>query len=355
MEELPIRKITISEADLQELQEDAWSKLFKTVTLEIGNKTYSAKFGYRGGHTLGYNKKSYEVRVTGGKTYHWNAEFDDPSMIRNALSFHFFNQIGVPSPETKHIEVEINGVTQGVYLEIEAVDRSFFKKRGISYRSIVYAVNDSADFSLIDPVTNTTKQSLFDGYEIMQGYSTTKPRLVSFVRNINRLSGKSLGVHTAKKLDVNQYLLWLAGAVLTGNYDGFDQNYALYEHKLTGKYRIIPWDYEGTWGRNCYGRPCGSDLVRLQGYNKLTSKLFSFASCRKRYRGIINRLLKTSFTEEQIEAAVTAMYDHITPAIRNDYTRKSSFHTYLGEPDFIINYVRERRTHIKEALKAWNA
>ena len=82
----------------------------------------------------------------------------------------------------------------------------------------------------------------------------TEQRLVRFVPNINRLPGQPLRTYMAKRLDISVYLKWLAGAVLTGNYDGFDQNYALYEHTSTGKYRIIPWDYEGTWGRNCYGK-----------------------------------------------------------------------------------------------------
>lgn len=353
MAQLPIRKIEIDEDDLWDLKNNPWSKSFKPIRIEIDGKDYSATCGIRGGHTRNYNKKSFEIRLDGGKTLHWNAEFDDPSMIRNALSFQFFNVIGVPSPDTKHISVEINGYPQGVYLEIEAVDQRFFKKRGIGFSSLIYAVNDSADFSLVDQNTNSKKDSLFEGYEIVRGHSNTKYRLVRFIRNINTLSSKQLSVYTARKLDINQYLLWLAGAVLTGNYDGFDQNYALYEHKNSRKYRIIPWDYEGTWGRNCYGKPCGSDLVRLQGYNDLTAKLFTFSSCRQKYRAILQNLLKTAFTVKRIDPLINRMYKEITPAIREDFTRKSSFDTYLNEPSFILDYVRERRGLIKEALKAW--
>ncbi|MUT65901.1 CotH kinase family protein [Paenibacillus sp. NEAU-GSW1] len=356
MEQFPVRKITIDEEDMMELQQAEKRKKYKTVQLEMDGKTYTAQFGFRGGHTLHYSKKSYEVIIEGGTTLHWNAEFDDPSMIRNALSFHFFNMIGIPSPLTKHIWVEINGKAQGVYLEIEAVNTYFFKKRKLGINSIVYATNDSADFSLVDPDSKEPKNSLFEGYEIQYGTTTvTKPRLIRFIKGVNRLSGKKLSAYTAKKLDVNQYLLWLAGAVLTGNYDGFDQNYALYEHRKSGKYRIIPWDYEGTWGRNCYGRPCGSNLVRLQGYNKLTEKLFAYSSCRKAYKAIMYRVLKNHFTVERIDPVIVRMYQQLTPAIRDDFTRKSSFDTFLNEPAFILDYVRERRAVIKTALKAWKA
>ncbi|MGG4143649.1 CotH kinase family protein [Paenibacillus algorifonticola] len=352
---LPIREITIEPDHLQELQEDSWSHTFQPVQLNMNGKSREATFGYRGGHTRNYFKKSYEVRTTTGLTLHWNAEFDDPSMIRNALSFQFFNQIGVPSPRTRHIWLVINGAPQGVYLEIESVDPRFFRRRGIGCRAIIYAVNDSANFSLIDPITERRKDSLFDGYELVSGLAASELRLIRFVSGINRKHKTRLqwSSWTEKRLDVDQYLLWLAGAVLTGNYDGFDQNYALYVHGKTGKYRMMPWDYEGTWGRNCYGKPCGSDLVRVEGYNTLTDKLLAIPAYKRKYRSILLRLLQTAFTEEQVKRMVSAMYSKLTPAIQEDYTRKSSFNTYLSEPDFILNYVKERRALIRNALKSW--
>lgn len=352
-ETLPTRSIRIDASHLQEIQQNAWGQDFKPAELQMDGQICSAELGLRGGHTRNYSKKSYEVHIEDGKTLHWNAEYDDPSMMRNALSFYFFNEIGVPSPHTKHFWLIINDIPQGVYLEIEAVDQLFFKKRKISNVSLLYAVNDSADFSLTDPNSKLNKPSLFDGYELRQGKKGTKSKLVSFVRNINQMSGKKLNVHTARRLDVSHYLLWLAGAVMTGNYDGFDQNYALYEHRESGKYRIIPWDYEGTWGRNCYGKPCGSNLVRLQGYNKLTEKLFTFPTCRRKYRSIVINLLSSTFTVEKLEPVISQMHVRLSPAIRGDYTRKASYDTFLTEPSFIHNYIEERREILQQSLREW--
>lgn len=353
-EGLPVRSIQIRLSDLRELQRDAWSNRFHPAKFETGGKVYDVQIGIRGGHTRNYEKKSYDIKTDDGRTLHWNAEYDDPSMIRNALSFDFFNRIGVPSPRTNHIWLVINGEPQGVYLEIESVDRHFFARRGIRYRSLLYAVNDSADFSIIDPDTKSRKKSLLDGYEIVRGPKGTRTKMAGFIKYLNLLSGKKLAAHAAGRLDVDQYLLWLAGAVLTGNYDGFDQNYAIYEHKETRKYRIIPWDYEGTWGRNCYGKPCGSDLVQIQGYNKLTSKLFTFASCRKKYANLLTKLLQNQFTVERIDPVMRDMYQKIAPAIYADHTRKHSYETFQSEPSFIRNYIRERRKIVKSALREWN-
>ncbi|WP_219838583.1 CotH kinase family protein [Paenibacillus sp. R14(2021)] len=352
-EGLPTRKITIAKADLQRLEENVWSNEFATVKLELNGEEIDAKLRFRGGHTRNYPKKSYEIHYGNNQILHWNAEFDDPSMIRNALSFHFFNSMGVPSPTTKHMWLEWNGYPHGVYLEIESVDSTFFRKRNISSRALIYAINDKANFSLIDPDTAEKKESLFEGYRVMKGTDYTRKRLVRFVRDINQLPGRSLRTYMAKRLDISLYLKWLAGAVLTGNYDGFDQNYALYEHKTTGKYRIIPWDYEGTWGRNCYGRLCGSDLVDVKGYNMLTRKVLSYKACRRAYRKILARLLVSKFTLSAIEPVIEALYEKLTPAIRDDFTRKWPFRSFEAEPELFRSYINERRAIIIAELKTW--
>ena len=45
------------------------------------------------------------------------------------IAFYFFNKIGVPSPQTNHFWLIINGLPQGVYLEIEAVDQLLAEER----------------------------------------------------------------------------------------------------------------------------------------------------------------------------------------------------------------------------------
>ncbi|QHW33348.1 spore coat protein CotH [Paenibacillus rhizovicinus] len=352
-EGLATRKITIDEADLSRLQADVWSNEFAPVKLEMDGVAMDAKLRFRGGHTRNYPKKSYEIHYGTNGILHWNAEFDDPSMIRNALSFRFFRMMGLPAPRTKHMWLEWNGYPHGVYLEIESVDSAFFRRRNIGSKSLIYAVNDKANFSLIDPETEERKESLMEGYRVMKGNVYTEKRLVRFVSRINRLPRGTLRSYMAKRLDLNVYLKWLAGAVLTGNYDGFDQNYALYEHTSTGKYRIIPWDYEGTWGRNCYGRLCGSDLVDVKGYNALTVKVLSYKSCRQAYRKILKNMLNSKFTLDAIEPVIDSMYEQIRPAIRDDFTRKWPFRSFEEEPELFRSYIRERRAIIEEELEVW--
>ncbi|EXX84583.1 spore coat protein CotH [Paenibacillus darwinianus] len=351
--DLPVRRIIVEPYLWSRLHQDPWNRSSIPVQIALKNRTLDARIRIRGGHTRSYPKKSYEISVEGGLTFHWNTEYDDPSLIRNALSFYFFNRIGLPAPRTSHCRLSVNGSSLGVYLEIEAVKPIFFRARRIGQRSIVYAVNDHAHFGLMDSDSGDAKSSLFSGYEKVAGDNAASVRLVRFIHDINRLKGAALRRRIAAKLDTAVYLRWLAGAVLTGNYDGFEQNYALYEHANTGKYRIIPWDYEGTWGRNCYGNPCKSDLVNIQGYNILTEKLLSFPVYRNAYKQLLKKLLRTIFRESALMPVVNRMHGRIADDIRADTTRKHPYSVFQSEPGFIRSYIRERRSIVLAELRKW--
>jgi spore coat protein H len=346
---LPEYSIWIGNREWTKLNERIWSGSFTNAHLEYGGKRVPIRIRYRGGHTRNYPKKSYELRV-GSRTYHFNAEYDDPSMIRNALSFRFFESIGVPSPATRHCILRINGRSQGVYLLIESVNRAFFRRRRIAARSLVYAENDSANFALASPVTGKRKRSLFEGYKLVIGRQADRERLKTFVRRLHRLRGKRLNRWLGRRLDMNNYLRWLAGAVLTGNADGFDQNYALYEHRKTARYRIVPWDYEGSWGRNCYGRLVDADLVRITGENALTDAVLSDPGARERYRKLLEQLLEAEFTEARIMPVVSEFYERIAPDIYTDTTRKWPPDVFDGEPEVIRRYIRDRRETIRSEM-----
>lgn len=341
---IPVRSLVIGKAEMNKLEMDVWKDRYVPAVLRTNGQSTPVLVRYRGSHTREYPKRSFEI-VRKGQTFHYNAEFDDPSMIRNALSFWFLELLGLPSPRTKHVQLVRNGKPLGLYLEIEAVEPGFFRRRGIGARSLFYAVNSHADFSLRSPA------SQLSGYEYRFGGSCEKKRLASFIRGLHRVRGTRLAAYLNRNLDIDNYLKWLTGAVLTGNYDGFEQNYALYRHRASGKWRIIPWDYEGTWGRNCYGKLVESDLVDVKGYNELTKKVLQHRPYRLRYKNMLRKALNGAFNEKKILAKATDMHRSISPYVRKDEYFQWPYDEFLGELDVIRNYIRERRAIVASALK----
>jgi len=346
---LATRHLILEDNQLHKLEADVWSRDFVRGYLFSRGVREPVEVRYRGGHTRVYPKRSYEI-VVRGTTLHLNAEYDDPSLMRNALSFRLFEWLGVPAPRTRHCHLMLNGSSLGVYLEIEAVDRHFFSIRNIPVRSLIYAVNGNANFELLSPDTGRRKGTLFNGYTLQIGGSRDRRRWTTFISNLHRLKGNRLRDFLARRIDAKAYVRWLAGAVFTGNYDGFDQNYAIYEHGSRHDYRILPWDYEGTWGRNCFGRRVGSDLVSVAGYNTLTQKLLGIRTTRELYKAVLREGLGEVFTERRIMPVVMRMYDRIAPYMNQDMGRKWPISVFHEEPAVIRNYIRERRVIVADAI-----
>lgn len=343
---LPVRVIHIRRSEYMKLEKGGYD--FVRAGLEADGKRESVHIRYRGGHTRHYPKKSYEIRV-GTRIIHYNAELDDPAMMRNAMSFYFFNQLGVPSPRTRHVQLVINGASQGVYLEIEGVDRAFFAKRGMQVSALLYAGNNNANFRLTDE-HGRRKSRLSSGYEVIIGGAGERRRIAELIRRLHTLGRRELPAYLLSRLHLSQYLKWLAGAVATGNYDGFEQNYALYRIAGSGKYGISPWDYEGSWGRDCYGKLAGSRTVRITGYNGLTEKLLQYPAIRREYKKLLQRLLKNQFTVAKLQPVIRRMNEALLPELLGDASRRHSAYEIASDADVFIRYIRERRAYLAEEL-----
>ncbi|MFC5700448.1 CotH kinase family protein [Cohnella faecalis] len=339
---LPVVHLRLNASTVAAMEKNVWSDRFATAHMLTESGQDPIRVRYRGGHTRNYPKRSYEV-VRNGRIWHYNAEYDDPSMIRNALSFAFFPWLGVSAPRTQHVLLYRNGERLGVYLEIEGVDRSFFRRRNIGATALFYASSSKADFELNAPGTDKPKRTLLAGYEHRFGGLEGKELLTGFIAGLHRGTGRQLASFIRSRLDTDAYLRWLAGAVLTGNFDGFEQNYAIYRHRNSGKWRVLPWDYEGTWGRNCYGRLVEAGLVSVTGYNALTRKLWEHRPFRRAYAGILKEALDGPFTELRLMPLVDRMLGNVSAEIRKDAARRYSASEFSGEASVIRRYIRERR------------
>lgn len=342
---LPIYRINMKKADLLKLNHDIWSQEFVRGELSMKGIRQPARIRFRGEHTRDYPKRSFEIRNR-ERTYHFNAQYDDPSMLRNALSFHFLETLGVHAPAAQHCVLYLNGELLGVYLRLEAVKTSFFRKRGIPVRSIFYAINDNADFSMFDKDTGYVKNSLSSGYSLIKGARQDRRKLEKFIEWMNETTGRELLRGLQGRVNMDNYLGWLCGAVMTGNDDGLSQNYTWYEHRVTGKYGIVPWDYEGTWGRNFFGARTNSNVIPIQGYNELTGKILSFRSLRAEYKRLLRNHLKARFKPDNILAMAKRMHRRIAADVRKDPNKQWNMSAFHGELEVIREYTEERREYL---------
>lgn len=349
-------KLYIHPAYIRELRKDIWSDEPVIGKLTVNKKKFDIDIAYRGSHIRKLPKRSYHIsfykprKYRGAKELHLNAEYNDPSILRNKLSLDFFSEIGVLAPKAQHILLKLNGRTEGVYLELESVDEHFLTNRKLPDGAIYYAVDGDANFSLMSDLDKDTKQSLDLGYERKYGTSEDDYHLQKMIFDLNTISNATFKEEITKHIDVEKYLRWLAGAVFTQNYDGFVHNYALYRNGDTGLFEIIPWDYDATWGRDVNGEFMDEDYVPIEGFNTMTARILEVDDFRKQYKKLLEDIMDHQFSLEFIQPKIQQLHNLIRPFVLEDPYIKDKIEKFDQEPQFIYEYIEARQNYLKSKL-----
>ncbi|WP_223590813.1 CotH kinase family protein [Neobacillus bataviensis] len=357
---IPQYKLFINPLDLKELKRDIWIDDPIPAQLKLEGKRLEIDLSYRGSHIRDFLKKSYQITFfkpntfKGSKQIHLNAEFKDPSLIRNKLSFDFFSELGVLSPRSQHVFLTLNGKAEGVYLEIESVDQHFLKRRNLPSGSIFYAVDGDANFSLMSDLDKEIKKSLELGYKRKCGPASDDYKLQEFIIKINTIPIPEFELEIQKYLDVDKYLRWIAGIIFTANYDGFVHNYALYRNGETRLFEVIPWDYDATWGRDVNGKIMKANYVPIEGFNTLTARLLHVDSFRRRYRDLLEDIMEQQFTKDYMVPKAENLLQQIRPFVMQDPYKKPDINQFDQELEVISNYIDERRKYLQRKLAKLN-
>lgn len=353
---LPSYSLFIHPKDVQELRADIWCDDPVPAKLKIGKQQYEIDIAYRGSLIREFPKKSYHIQFYQPRTFlgahemHLNAEYLDPSMMRNKLSLDFFRTIGALTPEARYIQLKLNGAPAGVYLQLESVDEHFLQKRGLPAGCIYYAVDDDANFSLLSPRKHDVKTSLEAGYERKCGTEEDDAHLRQLIYRINTLPRADFKREIVKDVNVENYLLWLVGVVCTQNFDGFIHNYALYRNGVTGRWEIIPWDYDATFGRDCKMKIMEYDYIPIRGYNTLTARLLDVDTFRRRYKQLMEETLSTHFTLEAIAPQISSYQQQLRPSLELDPYKKQALQSFDDELELMLQFVYDRNRYLQERL-----
>lgn len=288
----------------------------------------------RGAHSRKFPKRSLQVTFRGermadgppdGHTIrriHLNADYVDPTLMRSALSYSLFPLLGVDAPRWRHLSLRVSGEFAGMYVGLESVDRDFCLRRGWAPGPLFYAINRNANFGLLNPFTRGLKEPLEKGYLPLNRASTEPIR--QMLIDINLASDEGFPRAARRWFEIDRYLGWLIVAVFVGNRDGFMHNYALYLEPSEQRFRIIPWDYDATWGIDIHGRPARLDRVPVTGWNKLSHRLLADRATRREYVRRFRLALDGPLSPQAIEPMIDQMSGEIGPAVCKDPFRRQA-------------------------------
>lgn len=262
----------------------------------------------RGNTSRNKVKKSFKIdfKEYGGEQFHQLKKMNlkpntnDPSMLREALSWMMYRKHNVPAARVSFVELYMNGEFMGVYQNVENIDDEFVDRRFGNEEGNLYKCTWGATLAKNSDLYNNQNIEIKTNETV-----NDRSKLLEFVNLLNSTPSESWETQMEAVFAVDDYLRQLAVEALIGHWDGYafnTNNYYLYENPESGKIHYIPYDLDNTWGIDWIGFDWGTQDL-LSWYSKslsvpLTTQLLK----RDRYFNIyieyLNEVLEQWFSME---------------------------------------------------------
>ena len=266
---LPIFNLYITEDLLEQLDEDLNKKTDNTTDLfrhdefiNVKGKlmfkdvVYKVRAGYRGDSRIhwGYLKKSWRINIRGNKSINLTDKFNllNPkhyNQFADYLAYVTGEKLGLLSPRTDFVVLNINNEYAGVYQYVEQTDKYFLHARGripndIYNGDIIY----TPSYSYLGDLTNTTLWNTPDVWIKRDREYNNYVGLEYLLDVINSNSSEKF-IKLDSILDIDKYLRLIAliDYIDSNHLDG-QHNYKLYFNPSSGKLEPIVWDLGGFSG-----------------------------------------------------------------------------------------------------------
>jgi spore coat protein H len=339
---LPTYVLTIDPAYLDSLDADPWSLITYPALLEYQDETYSCQIRYRGNTSLNLPKRSWKIRYDDTGPNGWdetnlNAEYRDVSICRNFLSLELAKIAGIPTPEIRHVSFIVNGVYRGVHLEIEQVDDRFFDRWNLGEGALFYAESHAARFA---PPLDSEK--LTDYYCPKSVIGSAIDTLGARATFLQYASPQLSALHIENIVDVENVLSYFSAMFCIANHDGYSRNY--FVHTLVdGRYLLVPWDCDATFGNNWLGEYVGQEDWLLYYHldnQAVFQRLISIPEYQAQPLDRIEFLTTAGFDTLALTLADT--YDNIRNDAHQDTFKRGTNEEFDAEENIILNFMALR-------------
>lgn len=222
------------------------------VRVRDGEQWLSGSIEVKGSFTRNFIKKSLLIKLEKGQEWHGyrkislNSMVTDPASMREWLVWDLVDRLGVPHPQVKYTRMYINGHFIGLFLFIEWIEPPMFENFGAGADGEFYHPIDSkfcGDMSLAN--LPRLPECWYKLAPQDQDFST----LQKLVKGIAATPAETFDLFLERNFDIDSLLNWILVNTLVSSVDTYNKNYFLYFSRKTGKWLVVPWDYDLSFGR----------------------------------------------------------------------------------------------------------
>jgi spore coat protein CotH len=167
-----------------------------------------------------------------------NIIFEGPPrwVLSEYLAYELYRRAGVRTEKSGHFRLVMDGRQLGYHLFIEQPNKTFLGRTGGNPDGNLYKIL-------------WYEHGVVRQHEKKTNLETGHQDVVNVIEGLNRKSGAAQWAYIQENFDVPEVAGYYAVNMCIENWDGFFNNYFTYHHPdRDGKWEIIPWDEDKTWG-----------------------------------------------------------------------------------------------------------
>lgn len=389
---IPTWHLRLSPENLQALNEHVADRDYLVPGRFIADgHTYEVQLRYRGRHTRFLPKKPWQVRFPKEDRFQTQkrlellAAYKDGGYLTEKLWYDLGSRLGLKLPRVRYVHLYVNDRYEGVYTDVESIDKPFLEGHGYDDDGDVYRCG-MHDCEMRQPPQEHYQEAWSKRTNEEQPWD----RLWAFMDKINRTPPHEFRAFVERELALDDYLTWLAlDAFIANDVQGDSRSYLVFDRRL-GRWFYVPWDLNNA--RSLYNRtnavkqgvkdthpllsytPYDPRVYELAAeraqwedmrdmkptWSTLTTRIMDDEVLRARYVAKLRALLDTEFTEAVIVPRIHAMHALLSPFILPDKDGKVrdpyvSVEHARQSAAYLREYVHERREYLQAQLSALEA
>ncbi|MCU0242268.1 MAG: CotH kinase family protein [Vicinamibacteria bacterium] len=320
-------RVTMDPADWAALRENYLTNQYYAADITIDGKTVrqvglrSRGFGTRNetkpGIKVDFNKYIKGQSFQGYKALVLDNLLQDPTGIRERLSFSVFEAMGIFAPRTAHARLTVNSEYWGLYAATEAVTKPMLMNRfgedggnlfdyeyDVFY-DFYYLGDDPARYIPVPFQPQTNEDSL------------DPSGLIAFIRTVNAADDEVFLDQLGAFIDITRFLTYIATENAIVEKDGFIgdwgmNNFYLYQYEGMDRFVLIPWDKDVTF------TDAEWPIYRNVNDNILTQRLLSIHEVRNNYDAILRKAVTDYVNARWLTPQLESAYEQVRAAMLAD-------------------------------------
>lgn len=223
------------------------------VTMHVDGKALPGSVTVSGSFSRRFLKKSLRIALDDGARWNanqrvsFNGMATDPSYLRNWAAWDLAHALDMVAPRTEMIRLFINDRYVGPFMFFDWIDTHMMERQGLGADGALYhPIDDQFCGDLRDPRIEELRRCWFQFAPRGGDFS----ELLTLSRGLVDTPVEDFEPYLDTHFDVDSVIDWILLNTIASNTDSYNKNYFLYLSRKTGKWVVIPWDYDLSFGRN---------------------------------------------------------------------------------------------------------